>query len=112
VADRGGDAAGTVAVVAPDRETASLLTALGEALPGQVGDAHRGLSAVVSVLAPEQVKGLEFDDVVVVEPAAIVAASRRGTSDLYVALSRPTDRLVVVHHDPLPAGMTEHLSEA
>jgi DNA helicase IV len=102
---------GTLAVVAPADETADLLGALSDALPGQVGDGRRGLSALVSVLAPEEVKGLEFDDVVVVEPAAIVAASRRGVSDLYVALSRPTDRLVVVHHDPLPAGMAEHLAE-
>lgn len=112
VAARRGGVAGTVAVVAPEDETGSLLAALSDALPGQVGDARRGLSAAVSVLAPEQVKGLEFDDVVVVEPAAIVAASRRGTSDLYVALSRPTDRLFVVHSDPLPAGMAEHLSRA
>jgi hypothetical protein len=102
---------GTVAVVAPADETSDLLHALSQALPGQVGDGRRGLSALVSVLAPDEVKGLEFDDVVVVEPAAIVAASRRGVSDLYVALSRPTDRLVVVHHDPLPAGMVEHLSQ-
>jgi hypothetical protein len=112
VTARSGGTAGTVAGVAPEHETGSLLAALAEALPGQVGDARRGLSAAVSVLAPEQVKGLEFDDVVVVEPAAIVAASRRGSSDLYVALSRPTDRLVVVHSDPLPAGMTEHLRRA
>jgi DNA helicase IV len=104
--------AGTVAVVAPVDEIGPLLAALRAELPGQVGDARRGLSAAVSVLAPEEVKGLEFDDVVVVEPAAIVAASRRGTSDLYVALSRPTGRLVVVHHEPLPAGMAAHLTRA
>jgi DNA helicase IV len=106
---RGADRPGTVAVVAPRGELAALVDALSRALPGQVGDGRRGLSALVSVLGPDEIKGLEFDDVVVVEPAAIVAASRRGTSDLYVALSRPTDRLVIVHHDPLPAGMTEHL---
>ncbi|HET8615757.1 MAG TPA: AAA family ATPase [Actinomycetales bacterium] len=100
---------GTVAVVAPVGETAGLLEGLEKALPGQVGDARRALDALVSVLAPEEAKGLEFDDVVVVEPAEVVAASRRGASDLYVALSRPTDRLVVVHHEPLPPGMAEHL---
>jgi DNA helicase IV len=99
-------AEGTVAVVAPPGEVAALVAALRERFPGQVGDASRAALAVrVSVLAPEQVKGLEFDDVVVVEPAAVVAASTRGLSDLYVALSRPTRRLVVVHSAPLPAGM-------
>ncbi|WP_426560193.1 HelD family protein [Angustibacter sp. McL0619] len=97
---------GTIAVVAPAGEVADLGAALEARWPGQVGNASRAaLSVRVSVLAPEQVKGLEFDDVVVVEPAAVVAQSRRGLSDLYVALSRPTRRLVVVHSEPLPAGM-------
>jgi DNA helicase IV len=97
---------GTVAVVAPAPELAALTKALSATWPDLVGDASRtALSVRVSVLTPEQVKGLEFDDVVVVEPAAIVAASARGLSDLYVALSRPTRRLVVVHSEPLPAGM-------
>jgi DNA helicase IV len=97
---------GTIAVVAPGGEVAGLAEVLQGRWPGQVGNASRAaLSVRVSVLAPEQVKGLEFDDVVVVEPAAIVAHSRRGLSDLFVALSRPTRRLVVVHSEPLPAGM-------
>ncbi|MGN6610806.1 MAG: HelD family protein [Angustibacter sp.] len=97
---------GTVAVVAPAPELAALTKGLSATWPDLVGDASRtALSVRVSVLSPEQVKGLEFDDVVVVEPAAIVAASARGLSDLYVALSRPTRRLVVVHGEPLPAGM-------
>ncbi len=101
-------AEGTLAVVAPTAEVAALTAALDQALPGQVGDGHRrALSARVSVLAPEEVKGLEFDDVVVVEPAIVIEASSRGRSDLYVALSRPTRRLVVVHHRPLPAGMDD-----
>jgi DNA helicase IV len=99
---------GTVAVVAPWAELPALRSALDAALPGQVGDARgSALTARVSLLAPEQVKGLEFDDVVVVEPAAVVAASGRGLSDLYVALSRPTRRLVVVHAEALPAGMDQ-----
>jgi DNA helicase IV len=98
--------AGTVAVVAPAGEVAGLTDLLAQRWPGRVGDATTTASAVrVSVLRPDQIKGLEFDDVVVVEPAAIVRSSRRGLSDLYVALSRPTRRLVVVHGEPLPAGM-------
>jgi superfamily I DNA/RNA helicase len=104
----GSSGEGTVAVVAPWPELPALRPALDAALPGQVGDARgSALAARVSLLAPEQVKGLEFDDVVVVEPAAIVAASGRGLSDLYVALSRPTRRLVVVHSEPLPPGMDQ-----
>jgi DNA helicase IV len=54
----------------------------------------------------DEAKGLEFDAVTVVEPAAIVAESPRGASDLYVALTRPTQRLTVLHHDDLPEGLT------
>ena len=47
-------------------------------------------------------KGLEFDHVVVVEPAAIVAAEPRGLRRLYVVLTRAVSRLVVVHARALP----------
>jgi DNA helicase IV len=43
-----------------------------------------------------QAKGLEFDTVIVVDPAGIEAGSPRGLSDLYVALTRATQRLVLV----------------
>ena len=48
------------------------------------------------MLTPRQAKGLEFDHVVVVEPARIELR------ELYVALTRPTKTLVVVHARPLP----------
>ena len=52
-------------------------------------------------------KGLEFDTTVVVEPSALIAQSPRGYSDLYVALTRSTQRLVVVNADPLPAELDD-----
>ena len=51
-----------------------------------------------------EAKGLEFDQVVVVEPGAILAESARGGHDLYVALTRATQELVVLHAADLPAG--------
>ena len=55
---------------------------------------------------PAEAKGLEFDAVVVVEPAAIVGRRRaRGLRLLYVALTRAVQELVVVHHRPLPGGL-------
>ena len=58
----------------------------------------------VALLPPHLAKGLEFDHVVVVEPAAIAReADLRGLRELYVALTRPTRTLVVVHAEPLPA---------
>jgi DNA helicase IV len=59
----------------------------------------------VAMLTPREAKGMEFDHVVVVEPALIVAeaAEGQGLRELYVALTRPTTTLVVVHALPLPA---------
>lgn len=75
--------------------------ALREALPESV----RGsvLDSPVAVLAVKAAKGLEFDSVVLVEPGEIVAESERGLSDLYVALTRTTRRLGVVHSEALPS---------
>jgi DNA helicase IV len=61
----------------------------------------------ISLLTPREAKGMEFDHVVVAEPAAIVeeALEGQGLRELYVALTRPTRTLVVVHARPLPAAL-------
>ncbi|MFC4605300.1 HelD family protein [Rhodococcus kronopolitis] len=61
----------------------------------------------VSVLAVRDVKGLEFDSVLIVEPQRILDESPRGLNDLYVALTRATQRLGVVHARPLPAVLSK-----
>jgi DNA helicase IV len=53
-------------------------------------------------ITPARAKGLEFDAVLVVEPAAILAAGPHGVADLYVALTRATQRLGILHTQPLP----------
>ncbi|HEX6569357.1 MAG TPA: ATP-binding domain-containing protein, partial [Acidimicrobiales bacterium] len=65
----------------------------------------RPAAAPVVVLTPDEAKGLEFDVVVVVEPAAIVAESEQGLRSLYVALTRCTSRLALVHARPVPAAL-------
>ncbi len=62
----------------------------------------------VAVLTPREAKGMEFDHVIVVEPALIVAeaAEGQGLRELYVALTRPTTTLVLVHAQPLPAELS------
>ncbi|RJK97668.1 HelD family protein [Vallicoccus soli] len=96
---------GRLAVVVPRRGHEDLAAGLPGLLPpGTVGAG--GLDdAPVSVLDVEQVKGLEFDVVVLVEPLDVLEQSPRGANDLYVALTRPTQRLVVVHARDLPPGM-------
>ncbi len=56
----------------------------------------------VVVLPVREAKGLEFDRVILVEPARIASAGRHGLGDLYVAMTRATQDLGIVHHDPLP----------
>ena len=103
---------GRMAVVTATGADEPLHDALAAALPpGAVGSGRTTLDNPVSVLSVSAVKGLEFDVVVVVEPAEILDGSARGANDLYVALTRPTQRLVVVHSRELPPGM-EHLARA
>ena len=59
-------------------------------------------SETVTVSTVKEAKGLEFDSVLIVEPSDIVDESPMGMSDLYVALTRATQRLGVVHTRPLP----------
>ena len=58
----------------------------------------------IAVLTPREAKGMEFDHVIAVEPAQIVdeAVEGQGLRELYVALTRPTTTLVLVHARPLP----------
>ena len=73
-----------------------------------------GLAAGLVLLPADETNGLEFDSVIVVEPSLIASvgdepageappvATTRGLRTLYVALTRPTRRLTVLHADPLP----------
>ncbi|MFE8938734.1 HelD family protein [Streptomyces sp. NPDC007872] len=86
-------AEGSVGVIAPD----ALAGPVAEAVAGAHGAPER-----VTVLPAALAKGLEFDHVVVVEPAAIAAAEERGANRLYVALTRAVSRLALVHAQELP----------
>lgn len=57
---------------------------------------------VPGAVLPSETKGLEFDAVLVVEPERILAEGPRGAAELYVALTRATQRLGVLHRAPLP----------
>ncbi|HVW27940.1 MAG TPA: hypothetical protein VHC69_21400, partial [Polyangiaceae bacterium] len=91
---------GRLAVIAPLPLLEALRAEAERLAPGRVGDPA---TAPVAVLGARDAKGLEFDSVVLVDPGAIVAASERGLSDAYVALTRTTDRLTVVAAEPAPA---------
>jgi len=98
--------AGTLAVIATPATADSIQLRLTEALGRDViGRGALGLRRQVALLTPQDAKGLEFDAVVVVEPADIIADGPRGAGALYVSMTRPTQRLVLVAAKPLPAGI-------
>ena len=65
-----------------------------------------GPPGVPGAVAPSETKGLEFDAVLVVEPERILADGPRGAAELYVALTRATQRLGVLHCGPLPSALS------
>ncbi|WP_214414643.1 HelD family protein [Sphaerisporangium fuscum] len=95
---------GRLVVIVPASRAAELGEAVTSSVPGAVaGPGADALEAPVAVLTVADAKGLEFDAVIVVEPGEILGESRRGPSDLYVALTRATRTLGVVHTAALPA---------
>ena len=96
---------GNIAVVAPDPMVEEMSNALAAAGIAHGRATRTGLDTGVTVVPVSVVKGLELDGVVVVEPAAIVADEQQGLRALYVALTRSTRRLSIVHAMPLPDAM-------
>ncbi|MER7330690.1 AAA family ATPase [Micromonospora sp. NPDC000119] len=94
---------GSVAVIAADDAVDGLRAALAAAGVETATVDDPAAATRVTVVPATLVKGLEYDHVVVVEPAAIVAAEPRGLHRLYVVLTRAVSRLAVLHAAPLPA---------
>lgn len=94
---------GTTAVIAPVELHAAITAALRDV--GAVADSPEALDAPVGVFDAFDAKGLEFDHVVVVEPAELVAADRAGLRMLYVTITRATQTLAVVHRAALPEAL-------
>ncbi|MDF1478916.1 UvrD-helicase domain-containing protein [Leifsonia sp. H3M29-4] len=98
-------ALGTIAVVASDSLLPALYPGLAAEFGRDIGLGAAGLSRAVAVLTPQEAKGLEFDAVVVAEPGRIVSEIPRGAAALYVAMTRPTQRLQVVSTGDVPRGI-------
>ncbi|MCZ0208132.1 AAA family ATPase [Streptomyces sp. UMAF16] len=91
---------GSVGVIAADADTDRVRAALTGA--GLEAAGPEALGARLAVVPASQVKGLEYDHVIAVEPAAVAEAEERGAHRLYVVLTRAVSRLDVVHARPLP----------
>ena len=102
---------GRLAVMVPAARLGEVSRAVAGALPagalpagaGSAGSMDPDLEKPVVVLTVRQAKGLEFDDVLIADPGQILAESARGLNDLYVGLTRATQRLGVVHPGPAPS---------
>ena len=93
---------GSVAVIAADDQVPDLSRLLaGRDVPHALLDGA-GAAGALTLVPVTLAKGLEFDHVIVVEPAAIARAEARGPQRLYVALTRAVSRLTVLHAEPLP----------
>ncbi|WP_405967455.1 AAA family ATPase [Streptomyces sp. NBC_00015] len=91
---------GSIGVIAADPEVDGVREALtGAGIPTS---GPEDPAARVTVVAATLVKGLEYDHVVAVEPAAIAQSEQRGLNRLYVVLTRAVSRLEVVHERELP----------
>lgn len=92
--------AGRVAVVAASARLETLRTEISKRNAAQL----HGSDPIVSVIDPHEAKGLEYDAVILVEPSEIVSHVN-GVSDLFVAMTRATKRLSIVHCAALPRGL-------
>jgi DNA helicase IV len=96
----------SVGIVAPAATFDAVVAALESAgIAFADGRSATGLDDAVTIVLPEAAKGLEFDAVIVVEPAAIAAVGAHGLRLLYIALTRAVRTLTVVHTAPLPAAL-------
>jgi DNA helicase IV len=96
---------GSIGVIAPDAlvaEVSGALDGLAHAVLGPDSIEEHRVLVVPATLA----KGLEYDHVIVVEPADIVEAEPRGPARLYVVLTRAVTTLTVLHRKPLPPQLT------
>jgi DNA helicase IV len=97
---------GTVAVIASASIVDALHDSLAASFGSDVGRGAVGLRRAIAVITPQESKGLEFDTAIVVEPSQIVDEIERGAAALYVAMTRPTQRLHLVTSGVLPTGIT------
>lgn len=99
-------AVGRLAVIAAPQRVQALAGEL-RAIPElpHVGVGSSGVDDEIAVMTAQESKGLEFDGVLIVEPAELLQGHDRGAGDLYVAMTRPTQHLGIVHARPLPSGI-------
>lgn len=96
---------GLIGVIVADARYRETAQALAQAHQGKTGTSQSALEHQILVLTPWEAKGLEFDTVIIVEPQDLVQAANGSVGDLYVSMTRPTQRLYLLAGSVLPAGL-------
>ena len=100
-------AGGLIGVIATPEHYAATAKAVGTAHRGQTGTSQSALEHQILVLTPWEAKGLEFDVVIIVEPKSLITPAAGAVGDLYVSMTRPTQRLHLIGAEEFPAGLDE-----
>ncbi len=98
-------AGGLIGVIVAPSRYAQVAQAVAQAHRGNTGTSQSALEHQILVLTPWEAKGLEFDVVVIVEPQDLVEAANGLIGDLYVSMTRPTQRLYLIGAEQFPAGL-------
>ena len=96
IGDDGETSAGRLALIASEAAIEGLRRAVEASPLAALASGPTLLDSRLAVLTPVEVKGLEFDDVIVLDPDSITASGPTGPRDLYVAMTRPTRRLRMI----------------
>lgn len=98
---------GLLAIIAEEHHLDAVRRAVGAVYGRRLGTGAGGLEQDIVVTSPREAKGLEFDGVVILEPEELLTAAAGKVGDLYVAMTRPTQRLRLIAAGPIPAGIVE-----
>ncbi|TDT75830.1 DNA helicase IV [Arthrobacter sp. AG258] len=96
---------GLLAVIADGDLLPQATSALRAAYGRRIGTGAGSYEQDIVVISPREAKGLEFDGVVVLEPSVMLNHEHGKVGDLYVAMTRATQRLRLIAAEPVPAGI-------
>ncbi|MDY3049043.1 MAG: AAA family ATPase [Rothia sp. (in: high G+C Gram-positive bacteria)] len=96
---------GLIGVIVSQEGYREAVLALAKEHRGKLGTSASALEHQLLVLTPWEAKGLEFDTVIILEPADLVQAANGSVGDLYVSMTRPTQRLYLLASEQVPAGI-------
>ncbi|GAB3244638.1 HelD family protein [Arthrobacter pigmenti] len=96
---------GLLAVIADETRVQTLRRELREVYGRRVGTGSGGYEQDIVVISAADAKGLEFDGVIIIEPAELLVSTGGKVGDLYVAMTRPTQRLRLLAESDIPAGI-------